>query len=139
MSFCCGATMIGAVGSLRQGSILVHNVPLFYCPVCHQMEVYPVVKDEFELVVELARGDGVHEVYMRESIDSEVLDEWKEYVTSFQQDNPEVILREQVDMALDLLGVARWLEDRAWEEELKIRLQVLSRQIRRLNQQGTGS
>ncbi len=103
------------------------------------MEVYPVIKDEFELVVELARGDGVHEVYMRESIDSEVLDEWKEYVTSFQQDNLEAILREQVDMALDLLGLARWLEDRAWEDELKIRLQVLSRQIRRLNQQGTGS
>lgn len=139
MSFCCGATMIGAVGSLRHGSIRVHNVPLFYCPVCHQMEVYPVIKDEFELVVEFARGDGVHEVYLRETIDSKILDKWKEYATSFQEDNQEAVLREQIDMALDLLSMAKWLEDRTWEDQLKHRLHVLSRRMRRLYQQGAGS
>ena len=103
------------------------------------MEVYPVIKDEFELVVEFARGDGAHEVYLRETIDSEILDKWKEYATSFQEDNQEAVLREQIDMALDLLSMAKWLEDRTWEDQLKHRLHVLSRRMRRLYQQGAGS
>jgi hypothetical protein len=132
MSFCCGATMIGTVGTLRQGSTLVHNVPLYYCPVCHQVEVHPAVKDEFDLVVEYAQEDSAREVNLKDYIDEEMVSEWKENCTSFQDDNPEEVLREQIDMALDLLGVAKQLDDGQWVAALKHRLQVLSSRLTKL-------
>ena len=57
MAYCCGATMVGAIGTLRQGAVLVHNVPLLYCPVCHQVEVHQAVQEEFELMLDFAHGD----------------------------------------------------------------------------------
>ncbi|BCU80654.1 hypothetical protein JIR001_04370 [Polycladomyces abyssicola] len=135
MGFCCGASMIGTIGSLRQGPTRVHNVPLFYCPVCHQFEVHHAVRDEFELLVEYAQEDGAHEVNLNEYLDPQKVQEWKENCTSFEEDNPETVLREQIDMALDLSRVAKALEDEEWEEQLKNRLRVLSRRLIRFQQQ----
>ncbi|WP_108026114.1 hypothetical protein [Melghirimyces profundicolus] len=130
MGFCCGACMVGAVGTLRQGSTLVHNVPLLYCPICHEVEVHHSVQDEFELLMEYARGDGAREVNLSEFIEGKGED-WKETCTGFQDGEPETVLREQIDMALDLLRVARQLEDGEWESALKHRLHVLGKRLAR--------
>lgn len=132
MSYCCGATMICKVGTLRHGATWVHNVPLYYCPVCHQVEVHPKVKNEFDLLVEYAQEDSAREVNLKDYIDEEMVAEWKENCTSFQEDNPEEILQEQIDMALDLLGVAKQLGDNQWVADLKYRLQVLSSKLAKL-------
>lgn len=131
MAYCCGATMVGAIGTLRQGAVLVHNVPLLYCPVCHQVEVHQAVQEEFELMLDFAHGDGAQEINLREHIDEEMIQEWKEYCTSFQNGQPEQILREQIDMALDLMIVAKHLKDREWEDDLKKRLRVLGDRLRK--------
>ncbi|MFC4076373.1 hypothetical protein ACFOUO_06060 [Salinithrix halophila] len=116
---------------MRQGSTLVHNVPLLYCPVCHQVEVHHAVKEEFELLMEYAQGDRAREVNLKEYIDDSMIAEWKECCTSFQQGQPESVLREQIDMALDLMGVAKQMQDKEWERALKSRLQVLGDRFKR--------
>jgi hypothetical protein len=140
MSFCCGASTIGFVGSYRQQTIMVHQVPLLYCPVCHDVQVHPAVKEEFELVVEYAKEDRVEEVTLRETITPEMIDEWKEYGISFQENEDlEPILREQIDHSLDLLRVSKVLKDKDWGEELKHRLQVLTTRLKKLEEQKEGS
>ncbi|SDX11303.1 hypothetical protein SAMN05444487_11086 [Marininema mesophilum] len=132
MGFCCGATMVGAVGTLRQGSTLVHNAPLLYCPVCHHVEVHHTVQEEFDLLLEIAQGDDTQHVNLKEHVDEYMIAEWKESCTSFQQGQPESILREQIDMALDLMGVAKQLQDEEWKKALKGRLQVLGERFNQL-------
>lgn len=131
--------MIGAIGSLRKHSVFVHNVPLLYCPVCHEIEVHPAIKEEFELVVQYAVEDGVKETTLREKIDPELIVEWKEYCISFQEGDLEPVLREQIDYSLDLLSATKQLGDREWGEELKNRLKVLTARLRRLEEQKEGS
>ncbi|MDR6225926.1 hypothetical protein [Desmospora profundinema] len=131
MGFCCGATMVGAVGTLRQGSTLVHNVPLLFCPVCHHVEVHHAVEDEFQLMLEYAQGDGAREVNLIDTIEPDMIAEWKECCTSFQDGHPEAVLREQIDMALDLMGVAKTLGDKEWEDSLKGRLHILGKRFQR--------
>lgn len=136
MSYCCGASTIGFIGSYRKQSIMVHKVPLLYCPVCHDVQVHPAVKEEFELVVEYAREDRVKEVTLRDTITPEMIDEWKEYGISFQDsEDIEPILREQIDHSLDLLRVSKVLNDKEWGEELKNRLRVLTDQLKKLDKQ----
>ncbi|SFS77053.1 hypothetical protein [Marininema halotolerans] len=135
MGFCCGATMVGAVGTLRQGSTLVHNAPLLYCPVCHQVQVHYSAQEEFDLMMEYAQSDGTQHVNLKEYIDEHMIAEWKESCTSFQQGQSESILREQIDMALDLMGVAKQIEDHEWEKALKGRLQVLGERFNQLQKQ----
>ncbi|SHF30193.1 YgiT-type zinc finger domain-containing protein [Seinonella peptonophila] len=137
--YCCGAAMIGAIGSLRKHSVFVHNVPLLYCPVCHEIEVHPAVKEEFELVVQYAVEDGVKETTLRDKIDPELIAEWKEYCVSFQEADLEPILREQIDYSLDLLSATKQLGDAEWGEELKNRLKVLTGRLKRLEEQKESS
>ncbi len=136
MSYCCGASTIGFIGSYRQQSVMVHQVPLLYCPVCHDVQVHPAVKEEFELVVDYAKEDRVREVTLRETITPEMIEEWKEYGISFQEDADfEPILREQIDHSLDLLRVSKILNDKEWGEELKKRLKALTTQLKKLEEQ----
>lgn len=137
--YCCGAAMIGAIGSLRKHTVFVHNVPLLYCPVCHEIEIHPSVKEEFDLVVQYAVEDGVKETTLRDQIDPDLIEEWKEYCVTFQEGDLEPVLREQVDYALDLLSASKQLGDLEWGEELKNRLKVLTTRLKRLEEQKEGS
>ncbi|MBD1370812.1 hypothetical protein IC620_00360 [Hazenella sp. IB182357] len=131
MSYCCGASMIGFIGSLRKQQVLVHHVPLLYCPVCHDVSVNPSVRDEFELVVEHANQDRVKEVTLRDEITPDMINEWRTVCVSFQEDDDFLaILYEQIDSALDLLRVAKIIQDKKWSEELKFRLKVLTERLK---------
>lgn len=140
MSYCCGASKIGMIGTLRQQSVLVHHVPLVYCPVCHDVKLHPAVSEEFELVVDYAKEDRVKETTLREKITPEMIAEWKEYGVSFQEtEDMEMILREQIDHSLDLLRVSKVLEDQEWGEELKARLKVLTERLKKCEEQKESS
>ncbi|SEM90293.1 hypothetical protein [Lihuaxuella thermophila] len=140
MSYCCGASKIGMVGTLRQQSIVVHHVPMLYCPVCHDIEVHPAVKEEFELVVEYAKEDRVKETTLREVVNPDMVAEWKEFCVSFQEDGDlEAILREQIDHSLDLLRISKILSNDEWGEELKVRLKVLTERLKKVEQQKESS
>ncbi|MDQ0416145.1 hypothetical protein J2Z48_000303 [Croceifilum oryzae] len=131
MIYCCGASMIGKIGTIVRKQVSVHQVPVLYCPVCQKRHVHPAVKEQFELVVEYAIEDRVKETTLYDRIDPKMLKKWKESSFSFEEeDNQESILREQIDLALDLLRICK--PDYDWADLLKIRLKVLSEKLRNM-------
>lgn len=137
MVYCCGASMIGMIGNFRKKSIQVNQVPLLFCPVCHDVQVHPDVAEEFELVLEHAQKDRVNETTLYEKIDPDMIQRWSEKCFSFQLDDVESVIREQIDLSLDLLRVSK--PDLEWAEELKLRLKVLSDHLRQLEKQKESS
>ena len=126
MSFCCGASMIGTRGTLKHLRTQIHNVPLLFCPVCHRIAVHYLVENEYEILAEYAHGDGAAEVDFHEYLDTAENARLFENCVNNENEDPLEVVRNQIDMGLDLLSVARRLEDGEWQEQLKKRLVVLS-------------
>ena len=135
MSFCCGAGMIGSFGTLRHFRTLVHNVPVMYCPVCNRMEVHPAIEGEYEILVEYAQGDDAPEVNFSDFV--EQMPELFENCTMTDEGNYEDVLKQQIDRALDLLGIATQMDDQDWRFELRARLQKLSDKLRQHNKRNS--
>ncbi|OPA76816.1 hypothetical protein BVG16_16800 [Paenibacillus selenitireducens] len=133
MSFCCGASMMGTKGTLKHFQTQIHNVPLLFCPVCYRVEVHHMVENEYEILAEYAHGDGADEVDFRDYVYEEEKDMYENCVNSEHEDPMEVV-KTQIDMALDLLTVAKQLDDTAWQMQLKKRLAVMSHRKQRLLQ-----
>lgn len=131
MSFCCGASMIGAMGSLRHYKTQIHNVPILYCPVCNRIDVHPDIEEEYEILAEYAHADLAPEVDFREYVTGESVDKLFENCVSVDDGNISQVLRNQIDNALDLMTIAKQLDDKTWGEELKNRLNKLSRRLSR--------
>jgi hypothetical protein len=139
MSFCCGASMIGTKGTLKHIETQIHNVPLLLCPVCHRIEVHYLVEDEYEILAEYAHGDGAIEVDFQDYIDLSDQEKMYENCVNHENEDPLEIVRNQIDMGLDLLNVANRLRDEEWQRQLKKRLAVLSQRRHRLrNKKLTG-
>lgn len=136
MSFCCGASMIGTRGTLKHYRTQIHNVPLLFCPVCHHTEVHFLVENEYEILAEYAHGDGASEVDFAEYVDVGDHTRLYENCVNAENEDPQDVIRTQIDTALDLLIVAKQLEDHSWQEQLMTRLKVLSERRSRLKQRG---
>lgn len=134
MSFCCGASMIGTKGTLKHERTYIHNVPLLFCPVCHQVEVHYLIRDEYELLADYAHSDGAYEIDMDDYIDESHASRFMENCVNHEHEHPLEVVIHQIDMALDLLSVAGYLEDEEWTNQLKKRLAVLVRRKDRLLQ-----
>ncbi|GAA3402774.1 hypothetical protein ACFFNY_05100 [Paenibacillus hodogayensis] len=126
MSFCCGASMIGTKGTLRHIGTHIHNVPLLFCPVCHRVEVHYMVESEYEILAEYAHGDGAPEVDFQDYVDDKAGAGLYENCVNLESEDPSDVVRNQIDTALDLLSVAKRLQDTEWEMQLKKRLTVLN-------------
>lgn len=129
--------MLGTKGTLRNKETLIHNVPLLLCPVCHRVEIHHLVEDEYEILSDYALGDGAEEVdfeHFVEYAESEAL-----YLNCVNHENehPMDVVRNQIDMALDLLSVARQLNDSEWEEQLMRRLKALGQRRMKLQSRAT--
>lgn len=134
MSFCCGASMIATEGTLRHKKTYIHHVPLLFCPVCHQVEVHYMLEEEYDILAEYADGDGATEVNFQDYVDVAGLEHLYENCISNEDEEPEEVIRIQIDMALDLLSVAKALSDAEWEAQLKTRLSVLSKRRMKIRQ-----
>lgn len=126
MSFCCGASMIGTRGTLKHLRTQIHNVPLLFCPVCHNVEVHYLVENEYEILAEYAHADGAAEVDFQEYVGSKENQRLFENCVNHENEDPLEIVKNQIDMALDLMIVANQFHDDEWETQLKKRLRVLS-------------
>ncbi|KIL38897.1 membrane protein [Gordoniibacillus kamchatkensis] len=137
MSFCCGASMIGTRGTLKHIRTRIHNVPVLFCPVCHRTEVHYLVEDEYEILAEYAHGDGATDVDFLEYVETKSDRDLFENCVSNEEEDPMDVVRNQIDMALDLLAVAKTIGDEEWEEQLKRRLQMLGNRQRKLQAKRT--
>lgn len=137
MSFCCGASMLGTKGTLKHIRTQIHNVPLLFCPVCHRVEVHHQVESEYEILAEYAHGDGALEVDFQEYVESRDQAELFENCVNHESEDPLEVVHSQIDMALDLLIVAKEIGDGEWENQLLKRLHVLSGRRDRLKNKKT--
>lgn len=126
MSFCCGASMIGTRGTLKHIRTRIQNVPLLFCPVCHRVEVHYLIENEYEILAEYAHGDGASEIDFEDFVDMKHASRLFDNCVNDEDEDPMEVVRTQIDMALDLLMVAKSLADEEWEIQLKNRLKVLS-------------
>ncbi|GGN92443.1 hypothetical protein [Saccharibacillus kuerlensis] len=131
MSFCCGASMIGTKGTLKHYRTQVHNVPLLYCPVCQRIEVHYKVESEYEILAEYAHGDGEAEINFQDYVLEDEAEMFANCVSLESEDKLESV-RNQIDMSLDLLGVAKGMGDKRWQVDLKRRLAVMSQKLEKL-------
>ncbi len=132
MSFCCGASMIGTKGTLKHLRTQIHNVPLLFCPVCHRIEVHHLIENEYEILAEYAHGDGAVEVDFQEYVETRDSSKLFENCVNHENEEPLVVVQNQIDMSLDLLMVAKQFDDTEWQEQLIRRLEVLSQRLGKL-------
>jgi hypothetical protein len=128
MSFCCGASMIGTKGTLKHLHTSIHNVPTLFCPVCKRTEVHYLIRSEFEIVAEYATGDKAPEINFMDYVQGRKTHDLYENCINVEKEDPMNLVENQIDMALDLLTVAKEFADVEWEDQLKFRLKALSRQ-----------
>lgn len=134
MSFCCGASMIGTKGTLKHVNTYIHNVPLLFCPVCHRIEVHYLMRSEYEILAEYAHGDNAPEVDFQDYVDDRHNDSLFENCVNHEDEDPMDVVRNQIDIALDLLIIAKQMNDSEWDSQLKKRLSVLSRRRNKLKE-----
>jgi len=125
--------MLGSFGTVRHQQTLVHNVPILFCPVCNRIDVHPAIEGEFEILVEYAQGDQAREVDFSDFVSVDNLPDLFENCTMTDDGNYADVLRQQIDIALDLLSVAKALADHEWHAALKMRLQHLSQRLQNHN------
>ena len=139
MSFCCGASMIGTKGTLKYIRTRLHNVPILLCPVCHRIEVHHLAVHEYEILAEYAHGDGATDVDFDDYVD--VLEPERLFancISNEETEPPLVIVRRQIDMALDLMILAERLQDSEWSGQLRKRLLVLGKRLSKLTMKTAG-
>lgn len=134
MSFCCGASMIGTRGTLRHHGTHIHNVPLMFCPVCHHVEVHYLIQHEYDILAQYAVSDGAYEVDFDDYLDERDAARLLDNCVNHENEDPLDIVNNQIDMALDLLVVAKYLQDEEWASQLKERLRALGSRRRKLEQ-----
>jgi|HigsolmetaAR203D_1030402.scaffolds.fasta_scaffold00281_30 hypothetical protein len=134
MSFCCGASMIGTRGTLRHHGTHIHNVPLMFCPVCHHVEVHYLIQHEYDILAQYAVSDGAYEVDFDDYLDERDAARLLDNCVNHENEDPLDIVNNQIDMALDLLAVAKYLKDEEWVSQLKERLRALGSRRRKLEQ-----
>jgi hypothetical protein len=137
VSFCCGASMIGTKGTLKHIRTHIHNVPILFCPVCHRIEVHHLAQSEYDILADYAHGDGATEVDFIEYVDGKDDASLFENCVNTEEEQPIDVVQNQIDMALDLMMVAKQLEDGEWETQLIKRLHTLSKRKAKLKQKNT--
>jgi hypothetical protein len=99
--------------------------------------VHHLVESEYEILAEYAHGDGAPEVDFQEYVDTRSQAELYENCVNHENEDPLEVVRSQIDMSLDLLMVAKTWGDVEWEEQLKKRLNILSRRRNKLKNKKT--
>ncbi|GAA0369009.1 hypothetical protein [Bacillus horti] len=131
MSFCCGASMLGTMGSLQHKKTYIHQVPILYCPICQSVEVHPKIKDDYEILADYAQSDQAPEIYFDDYVDLKDMSEIFADCIDVEEMPMIGIIKSQIDQALDLLSVAKKLKDKEWERDLFHRLHVLSDRLKK--------
>ncbi|PYI54423.1 hypothetical protein [Paenibacillus flagellatus] len=119
----CGATMhIRLRTVIFQNKVEIENVPIYSCDDCHRSEVFPPVKPELTGYIRtlgpkpepatVSFGDLSELAHLMQMATS------KEH----QHRSVESIVEDRVNELLDLLLLARSLEDGAWAENVRHRL-----------------
>jgi len=131
---CCGALMVGSIGALKHEGIVYDRLPLQYCPICRRHEVHPLVRDDFEQLVEFAKGDLASYIQFDDFVDYDE-EALRQYQPLWDEGDPKKLIVQAIDQSLDLLTASKALHDQAWTLEIELRLRHLGQMLKSLSKQ----
>ncbi|MCX7568494.1 hypothetical protein OS242_00750 [Tumebacillus sp. DT12] len=126
--FCCGLTMVAMMRSIySEGGVLVHDVPMLVCPTCHKSHIAPDVEFDYIMHSHNCESDRVKVTSLKDVVGYGKIDTvLKRYPDDERIRSGRRVLPEQVDTLLDMINVAKSLEDEAWHQELLDQLKTFS-------------
>ncbi len=119
-TLCCGLSMIAIMRSVySDGGVLIHDVPLLCCPTCHRSHLAPELELDFIMLAHHAETDGVKIASLQEAIGSEKIEQvLRTYPEDERHRSGRRVLPEQIDSLLDMINLAKSLDDQKWQSEL---------------------
>lgn len=124
----CGKTMdIRLRAVVYSQKVEIDNVPIYTCDSCDYTEILPEVKPELSrFITELGKAPK------RQKLNFAEMNEWAYLITKVtdqdcMHDSIQTIICERIDQLLDMLLLARSLQDAEWEEELRQRLSQITK------------
>lgn len=126
--FCCGLTMVGMMRSMySEGGVLIHDVPMLVCPTCHKSHVAPDIEFDYIMLAHYCETDRVRVTSMKEAVGPDkIRDVLKKYPEDDRVRTGRRVLPEQIDSLLDMINVAKTLEDQSWHQELLDQLKTFT-------------
>ena len=126
----CGETLdIRLRTVIYSHTVEVDNVPIYSCSSCYHTQVLPEVKSDLtRLISELGRRPA------KQRLNFIDCNEWA-YLIAKAADRDmmhisiQSIIVDRVDQLLDMLLLARSLNDNSWEKELTARLSQLTKNV----------
>lgn len=123
---CGGVMSIGVRNVIFSNKVSIENVPVYACGQCERHEVLPDVKRHLtEMIHQLGGRPEKQTIPFHESNELAFLihEATKKERREISLD---VIVRERVNQLLDLMLLARSLNDELWSEELRGRLSQIA-------------
>ncbi|MFC4768767.1 hypothetical protein [Effusibacillus consociatus] len=126
MDHCCGLTMVARLQNVfTEGSVLMQDVPILFCPTCHNSLIAPEIEMDYQLYAHNCAADGVRSASLPDAIGEEkILDILDRYPEDIRVKTGQRVIREQIDSTLDLLNFAKQLGEHEWCQELLERLKL---------------
>lgn len=123
----CGQSMsIGLRTVIYQSKVEIEHVPVFTCDSCSRSEVFPGVKPDLTRLIGELGGKPKKQRICFDEI-SELAHLMKVVTDKEYQHEPVgAILEERINELLDMLLLARSLEDRSWMENIVERLSQIT-------------
>lgn len=126
MDYCCGLTMVARLQNVyTEGSVLVQDVPMLFCPTCQHSIIAPDIELDYQMYVHNCETDGLRSGNLANVVSEEkILGILDKYPDDERVRTGQRVTQEQIDAALDLLHYAQQLQDNEWAYELLERLRL---------------
>jgi hypothetical protein len=127
--FCkCGSTMsIKLRTVIYQNKVEIDNVPIFSCEACRRSEVFAEVKSELTGMIKKL-GKTLEKQHLQFNDISEIAHlMFKVTQKQYATEPVEKIVEERINELLDLLLLAQSLKDEPWTEDVRKRLEQISK------------
>ncbi|GAX91435.1 hypothetical protein EFBL_3104 [Effusibacillus lacus] len=129
MDHCCGLTMVARLQDVySENSVFIQDVPVLYCPTCQNSFIAPEIELDYHLFAHNCATDGLRSASLADAAgDDKILGILERYPEDIRIRTSQRVVQEQIDSTLDLLNVAKHMDDKVWQQELLERLQMFIR------------
>lgn len=126
MDHCCGLTMVARLQNVfTEGSVLMQDVPILFCPTCHHSLIAPEIEVDYQMFVHNCATDRVRSASLADAIgDEKILKILDLYPEDIRVKTGQRVVQEQIDSTLDLLNFAKQSGDDDWHRDLLERLKM---------------
>lgn len=126
MDLCCGMTMVSKLQSVyTEDGVLIHDVAILYCPTCQSSHIVPEIEMDYTLFAHNCETDGIKSASLSDVLGEEKLMAVLERYPEDERVSGIRVTKDQIDGYLDLLILARSIEDSQWCAEINEQLESL--------------